>query len=101
MECCTKPISSANTARSFKYGVQLCNWWVYGPDAAECRFAEGVPWAADATVPSIYNKAFTAVDPDGSGETSVNALSRVLGTSSLPAATIDKVRFIQFPQSRE
>ncbi|KDQ26655.1 hypothetical protein PLEOSDRAFT_1043789 [Pleurotus ostreatus PC15] len=46
---------------------------------------------ADATVPSIYNKAFTAVDPDGIGETSVNALSRVLGTSSLPAATIDKI----------
>ena len=46
----------------------------------------------DATVPAIYNTAFSAVDPTNSGETSVNSLSRVLGTSSLPAATIDRVR---------
>jgi hypothetical protein len=46
---------------------------------------------ADATVPAIYNTAFSAVDPTNSGETSVNSLSRVLGTSSLPAATIDRV----------
>jgi sorting nexin-8 len=32
------------------------------------------------------------VDPTNIGETSVNALSRVLGTSSLPASTIDRVR---------
>ena len=45
---------------------------------------------ADATVPAIYNTSFAAVDPYNTGETSVNALSRVLSTSSLPAATIDK-----------
>ena len=47
--------------------------------------------AADATVPSIYHRAFATVDPSNLGETSVNSLSRVLATSSLPAATIDKV----------
>ncbi|KAJ8469126.1 hypothetical protein ONZ45_g16999 [Pleurotus djamor] len=46
---------------------------------------------ADATVPPVYNKAFSAIGPSGSGEVSVNALSRVLMTSSLPAATIDKI----------
>ncbi|RDB20865.1 Sorting nexin MVP1 [Hypsizygus marmoreus] len=46
---------------------------------------------ADATVPAIYNASFNAVDPDNLGETSVNSLSRVLSTSSLPAATIDKI----------
>ncbi|KAG5638358.1 hypothetical protein H0H81_000492 [Sphagnurus paluster] len=46
---------------------------------------------ADATVPAIYNTSFAAVDPSGTGETSVNSLSRVLATSALPAATIDKI----------
>ncbi|TFK29642.1 MVP1 domain-containing protein [Coprinopsis marcescibilis] len=46
---------------------------------------------ADASVPSIYHRAFSAVDPANLGETSVNSLSRVLATSSLPAATIDKI----------
>ncbi|THH17794.1 hypothetical protein EW146_g3094 [Bondarzewia mesenterica] len=46
---------------------------------------------ADATVPTIYLKSFSAVDPTNSGETSVNSLSRVLGTSGLPAGTIDKI----------
>ncbi|KAJ7612482.1 hypothetical protein DFH06DRAFT_1371182 [Mycena polygramma] len=46
---------------------------------------------ADATVPAIYNLSFQLVDPSNTGETSVNSLSRVLGTSSLPAATIDKI----------
>ncbi|KAG6854267.1 hypothetical protein C0991_008960 [Blastosporella zonata] len=45
----------------------------------------------DATVPNIYNAAFAAVDPANLGEASVNSLSRVLNTSSLPAATIDKI----------
>ncbi|EJF64114.1 hypothetical protein DICSQDRAFT_81120 [Dichomitus squalens LYAD-421 SS1] len=45
----------------------------------------------DATLPLIYNRAFSAVDPSNTGETSVNALSRVLGTSSLPASTVDKI----------
>jgi len=49
-------------------------------------------WKADALVPPIYHKAFAAVDPTGSGDTTVNALSRVLQTSLLPAATVDKVR---------
>jgi sorting nexin-8 len=43
-------------------------------------------------VPAIYQQSFGAVDPTNSGETSVNSLSRVLSTSSLPAATVDKVR---------
>ena len=47
--------------------------------------------AADATVPSIYHRSYAAVDPMNTGETSVNALSRVLSTSSLPASTIDRV----------
>lgn len=46
---------------------------------------------ADATVPSIYHRAFATVDPSNLGETSVNSLSRVLATSSLPAATVDKI----------
>ncbi|TFK39780.1 hypothetical protein BDQ12DRAFT_711883 [Crucibulum laeve] len=46
---------------------------------------------ADATVPSIYHRSFAAVDPENTGETSVNSLSRVLSTSSLPAATIDRI----------
>lgn len=47
---------------------------------------------AEATVPAIYQQSFGAVDPTNSGETSVNSLSRVLSTSSLPAAKVDKVR---------
>lgn len=43
-------------------------------------------------MPHIYNRAWSAVDPNSTGETSVNALSRALGTSSLPASTVDKVR---------
>jgi hypothetical protein len=46
---------------------------------------------AEATVPAIYQQSFGAVDPTNSGETSVNSLSRVLSTSSLPAAKVDKV----------
>ena len=49
---------------------------------------------AEATVPAIYQQSFTAVDQTNSGETSVNSLSRVLSTSSLPAAKVDKVRYI-------
>ena len=44
-------------------------------------------------MPTIYQQSFNAVDPTNSGETSVNSLSRVLSTSSLPATTIDKVRY--------
>ncbi|KAI0050962.1 hypothetical protein FA95DRAFT_1630968 [Auriscalpium vulgare] len=46
---------------------------------------------ADATVPPIYQQSFSIVDPTNSGETSVNSLSRVLSTSSLPASTVDKI----------
>ncbi|KAH7926033.1 hypothetical protein BV22DRAFT_1194706 [Leucogyrophana mollusca] len=46
---------------------------------------------ADANVPAAYDKAFAAVDVTNSGETSVNALSRVLATSGLPATTIDRI----------
>ncbi|KAF8723379.1 hypothetical protein AX14_009360 [Amanita brunnescens Koide BX004] len=45
----------------------------------------------DATIPLSYNRAFLAVDPTNAGEISVNALSRVLATSALPAAIIDKI----------
>ncbi|OSD02930.1 hypothetical protein PYCCODRAFT_1434816 [Trametes coccinea BRFM310] len=45
----------------------------------------------DATVPPVYDRAWSAVDPGNTGETSVNALSRVLGTSSLSASTIDRI----------
>ncbi|RPD76430.1 hypothetical protein L226DRAFT_484116 [Lentinus tigrinus ALCF2SS1-7] len=45
----------------------------------------------EATIPVIYTRAFSAVDPTNTGETSVNALSRVLATSSLPASTVDKI----------
>ena len=43
-------------------------------------------------MPSIYHVSYAAVDPGNTGEISVNALSRVLSTSSLPASTIDRVR---------
>ncbi|KAF7309773.1 Sorting nexin [Mycena indigotica] len=46
---------------------------------------------ADATVPAIYNQSFQLVDTTNSGEVSVSSLSRVLGTSNLPAGTIDKI----------
>jgi sorting nexin-8 len=60
-------------------------------DTTESVGIYNVP-AADATVPPIYNQAFSAVDPDNTGETSLGSLSRVLETSSLPASTIDRVR---------
>ncbi|KAG1746553.1 uncharacterized protein EDB91DRAFT_1117571 [Suillus paluster] len=46
---------------------------------------------AEATIPDSYNRAFAVVDGTHSGETSVNALSRVLSTSGLPATTVDKI----------
>lgn len=55
---------------------------------------------ADATVPTIYHTSFAAVDPENTGETSVNSLSRVLATSSLPAATIDKIVNLVSSRSR-
>lgn len=47
--------------------------------------------SADANVPAIYRRAFSAVDSTGFEETSVNSLSRVLTVSGLPAGTIDRV----------
>lgn len=44
-------------------------------------------------MPTIYERAFTLVD-SGSGEASVNGLSRILTTSGLPASTIDRVRLL-------
>ncbi|KZS94326.1 hypothetical protein SISNIDRAFT_484559 [Sistotremastrum niveocremeum HHB9708] len=46
---------------------------------------------ADATVPAVYTKAFSAVDPNATGEVSVKSMVRVMSTSSLPAATIEKI----------
>ncbi|KAI6149478.1 hypothetical protein BKA82DRAFT_128741 [Pisolithus tinctorius] len=46
---------------------------------------------ADAMIPELYHRAFAAVDVTNTGEVSVNALSRVLAISSLPAATIDRI----------
>lgn len=54
-------------------------------------FCDADSYVGEATLPAIYNQAFAAVDTANSGETSVSALSRVLGTSSLSASTIDKV----------
>lgn len=48
-------------------------------------------WTAETNVPDSYNRAFAVVDATHSGEISVNALSRVLSTSRLPATTVDKV----------
>ena len=48
-------------------------------------------WTADSNVPDSYNRAFAVVDVTHSGEISVNALSRILSTSRLPATTVDKV----------
>jgi hypothetical protein len=53
-------------------------------------------FAGEAVVPAVYNNALSAVDPSGVGEISVSALSRVVGTSGLPAAIVDRVRF-SFP----
>ncbi|KZT59030.1 hypothetical protein CALCODRAFT_481801 [Calocera cornea HHB12733] len=47
--------------------------------------------APDAPVPSIYHQALAAADPTGSGDVSLNALHRVLSTSHLPAATIERI----------
>ncbi|KAG8731091.1 Sorting nexin mvp1 [Ceratobasidium sp. 423] len=38
-----------------------------------------------------YVTAYAAVDPMGSGDTSINALHRVLATTALPAATIERI----------
>lgn len=46
---------------------------------------------ANATIPELYHRAFAAVDGTNTGEVSVNALTRVLAISSLPAATIDRI----------
>lgn len=60
-------------------------------DGLGCVLIERLFPSADATVPGVYHRAFAAADVGGLGEVSVNALSRVLATSSLPAATVDKV----------
>ncbi|CAE6475350.1 unnamed protein product [Rhizoctonia solani] len=46
---------------------------------------------ADANIPEGYATAFAAVDPMGSGDTSINALHRVLATTELPAAIIERI----------
>jgi sorting nexin-8 len=46
---------------------------------------------ADATVPPIYTKSLALVDSSATGETSINALIRVISTSGLPSSTIDKI----------
>lgn len=67
---------------------------VIGKTSGECAASRvyAVGFSADAAVPETYHRAFAAVDTINSGEVSVNALSRVLATSLLPAATIDRVR---------
>ncbi|KAF8704769.1 PhoX homologous domain, present in p47phox and p40phox, partial [Rhizoctonia solani] len=47
--------------------------------------------SSDATIPDGYATAYAAVDPMGSGDTSVNALHRVLATTDLPAAAIERI----------
>ncbi|EUC55985.1 sorting nexin MVP1 [Rhizoctonia solani AG-3 Rhs1AP] len=46
---------------------------------------------ADAIIPDSYLATYAAVDPMGSGDTSINALHRVLATTELPAATIERI----------
>ncbi|KAK7687879.1 hypothetical protein QCA50_009098 [Cerrena zonata] len=46
---------------------------------------------ADSIAPAVYHQAFAAVDTTGSGETSVNGLSRVLNSSGLSATTIERI----------
>ncbi|KAB5589199.1 Sorting nexin MVP1 [Ceratobasidium theobromae] len=46
---------------------------------------------ADAPIPDVYSTAYATVDPMASGDTSVNALHRVLATTGLPAATIERI----------
>ncbi|KAG1880479.1 hypothetical protein C8R48DRAFT_752252 [Suillus tomentosus] len=55
---------------------------------------------AEATVPDSYYRAFAVVDTTNSGETSVNALSRVLSTSGLPATTVEKIVNLVSSRSR-
>ncbi|CUA74659.1 Sorting nexin MVP1 [Cryptococcus neoformans var, neoformans B-3501A] [Rhizoctonia solani] len=45
----------------------------------------------DANIPESYMTTYAAVDPMGSGDTSINALHRVLATTELPAATVERI----------
>ena len=45
----------------------------------------------DAQIPALYTHSFNIVDTTGGGTVTINALQRVLTTSGLPAADIDKV----------
>ncbi|KJA28004.1 hypothetical protein HYPSUDRAFT_34271 [Hypholoma sublateritium FD-334 SS-4] len=70
--------------------------WSAAPSPTPTPAPQGQPSVfsaviADATVPSIYHRAYAAVDPSSVGETSVNALSRVLNTSALPASTVERI----------
>ncbi|CAL1715044.1 unnamed protein product [Somion occarium] len=67
------------------------------PVAAPAGFSAVI---ADSIVPPIYHQAFAAVDSSGSGETSVNGLSRVLGTAGLPASTIERIVSLVSSRSR-
>ncbi|KAG8911496.1 Sorting nexin mvp1 [Tulasnella sp. 417] len=55
---------------------------------------------ADAIVPPIYNEALAAVEPNFAGETSLTSLSRVLSTSGLGAATVDRIINLVSSKSR-
>ncbi|KAG8919596.1 Sorting nexin mvp1, partial [Tulasnella sp. 408] len=55
---------------------------------------------ADAIVPPIYNEALAAVEPNYAGETSLTSLSRVLSTSGLGAATVDRIINLVSSKSR-
>ncbi|KAG8936001.1 Sorting nexin mvp1 [Tulasnella sp. 418] len=46
---------------------------------------------ADAQAPSIYNEALAAAEPGISGDISLSSLQRILGTTSIPAATAQKI----------
>lgn len=76
------PVNAATSGFSTVIGKHL--WCALSPVDADAA-------VADAAVPETYHTAFSAVDIINSGEVSVNALSRVLATSLLPAATIDRV----------
>lgn len=76
------PPVAAPSVFSSVIGMYITEFWFY----RDIELHSG-----DAVVPSIYHRSFQAVDSTDTGETSVNALLRVLATSSLPASTIDRV----------
>jgi hypothetical protein len=97
MECRSVSISTSRPSpihlhQRYRYAVLYILYVQTLTDSSSLGSYHSTILIAEATVPAIYQQSFGAVDPTNSGETSVNSLSRVLSTSSLPAAKVDKVR---------